>query len=340
MKLLDSVTVSHKSEERHIELYQGDLTEMSPEDAVDVLVVSAFPDDYTPTPNSLIGALDRKGISVAKLAEAKAVDLRKDFSCWMSEEITSSDPGIQFKRILCFEPLIRGKPPDVVRDIFQSLMCFMDSDISMESVAMPLVASGDQNIPVVDMLQPLFDAAVHWLEVGCPIKYLKIVQHNELKASEMKGVFSLLKKQYIKNDGVGGPGYDIFISYSHANKDFVISLAEGLKRHRPGVRIFLDRNVLRGGVAWQQEIYRAIDDCRKVVAVYSPDYLSSKMCKEEYNIARLRDRDSGGKVLLPVYLHSINLSPHMKVVQYIDCREGDKHKLQAACKEIVAKLDD
>ena len=95
MKILDGLTVFHGSEESRFELYQGDLSSMPPEEAVDVLVVSAFPDDYTPTPGSLIGALAKKGVSLAGLAEKKAVDLRGNYACWLSEEIMSPDPGIQ-----------------------------------------------------------------------------------------------------------------------------------------------------------------------------------------------------------------------------------------------------
>lgn len=336
MKLLDSLTIKDSSDAHVIELCHGDLTEMPPDEAVDVLVVSAFPDDYTPTPRSLIGSLYKKGISLADLAKDKEVDLRQNYSCWLSKEIRRDAPGIQFNRILCFEPATRGTPPEVVTDIFQSLMCFLDTDIPISKVAMPLIASGDQNVPLVDMLDPLFDAAVHWMELGLPIQCLKIVQHSELKAAEMKGVFSILKKKHQMNGK--GKRYDVFISYCHVNKEAADFLAKELRTRRPDLRIFLDRNVLNPGIAWQQTIYDAIDDCRIVVAVYSPQFLASKMCREEYNIARLRDRDSNRDILLPLYLHTGNLPPHMRVVQYIDCREGDKNKLRGACQKILAHL--
>jgi len=58
-----------------IELWQGDLTGLAPDDAVDALLISAFPDDYTPTPESLIGALAAKGLSVDALARYKDFDI-------------------------------------------------------------------------------------------------------------------------------------------------------------------------------------------------------------------------------------------------------------------------
>src|SRR5579863_3166235 len=100
MKLLDQLTVHHKSGERYIELFQGDLTSMPPEEAVDILVVSAFPNIYTPVPGTLIGALNTKGVSVKSLAGSKALDLRKNYSCWLSQEIKSTAPGIAFRQIL------------------------------------------------------------------------------------------------------------------------------------------------------------------------------------------------------------------------------------------------
>ena len=70
MKLLGTITIRGAGGKR-IELYQGDLTSLGPDQGFDMLVVSAFPDDYLPTRNSLIGALHRKGLSVANLAAAK-----------------------------------------------------------------------------------------------------------------------------------------------------------------------------------------------------------------------------------------------------------------------------
>ncbi len=120
-----------------------------------------------------------------------------------------------------------------------------------------------------------------------------------------------------------------------ANADFLIA---ELQRERNDLRIFLDRLELNTGVAWQQKIYDALDQCDKIVALYSPDYLSAKMCKEEFNIALYRQRESGGTVLLPIYLYSTDLPTYMKVVQYQDCREADTTWLRQASQEILKSL--
>jgi hypothetical protein len=105
---------------RHVELLVGDLANIPSEHAVDVLVISAFPNDYSPTANSLIGALDRRGVSVSELASAKQFDLRDNFSCWLSREVVADVPDLHFKRILCFEPIARGSPtyPTFISSVF------------------------------------------------------------------------------------------------------------------------------------------------------------------------------------------------------------------------------
>ena len=340
MHLLDSISVKHGSKSRHVELYLGDLAEIPREEAVDLLVISAFPNDYAPTPTSLIGALWQRGLSVADLARTKAVDLREAFSCWLSEEV--SDASLGFKRVLCFEPLVRGAPAEVVGEIFQSLMPFAHGKPPIATMAMPVVASGDQGVPPVVMLEPLIDAAVHWLAIGLPVDRLKIVERSERKAAELGQRFAELKERHVA-PGDAGPAsftYHVFISYSHQNLGAVEFMVQELKRLRPDVRVFLDRQDIRTGVAWQQHLFDALDDCHTVVAVYSPPYLRSKVCKEEFNIALFRHRESETGVLLPVYLRSADLPTYMKLVQYIDCREADRDKMREACRQILAQLED
>ena len=146
MNLINSIQV-RDGQDKRIELYQGDLTALSPTEAFDLLVVSAFPNDYIPTNGSLIGALFRKGLSIASLSAAEEIDLRESFSCWLSREFTPEDSGLRFRRILCFEPLFRGRPPELVGDIFRALTPILAERPDIKSIALPVVAAGDQGYP-------------------------------------------------------------------------------------------------------------------------------------------------------------------------------------------------
>ena len=77
MRLVDSITVTDGTTERSIALYEGDLAALPPEHKVDYLIVSAFPDNYTPTPGSVIGALQRAGLSARWTEDDENVQKRK-----------------------------------------------------------------------------------------------------------------------------------------------------------------------------------------------------------------------------------------------------------------------
>src|SRR5260370_12341364 len=147
LQRLDAITVLPSGGgTRRVELYQGDLTDLGDDQAVDVLVVSAFPNDYSPVPGTLIAALEAKGISVAELARRKAFDLRHAFSCWLSAEIPPEKrrPGIRFRRLLCFEPHWRGgsrHPAQAVEELYLALTPFMSSSLDLTTVAMPPLAA-------------------------------------------------------------------------------------------------------------------------------------------------------------------------------------------------------
>ncbi|XP_027053931.1 uncharacterized protein LOC113681070 [Pocillopora damicornis] len=142
----DTISLTTSSGVSSIQLCIGDITKLSKEEQVDVLVVSAFPGDYSPTPSSLIGALSiNLGISVRNLSQDKEEDLRKQYFCWWSKPLHERH---SFRRILCFEGGFgsRGSsPPKVVGAVFRCLIPILSGkDSKGGSVIMPLLASGDQ----------------------------------------------------------------------------------------------------------------------------------------------------------------------------------------------------
>ena len=343
MKLLDSIRIQGNGEKR-VELYEGDLTEVEQVDEFDLLVISAFPNDYIPTPSSLIGALYRKGLSVGKLASDKDIDLREAYSCWLSKDLKPEHHGLVFKRILCFEPQTRGRPPEVVGDIFRALTPILADCQDIQKIAMPVVAAGDQGYSITEMLEPLLDAAIHWLEIGLPLTRIKIVTRNASGINDALSVFNAKKNTYIPSEDLASQAnpedeqYDVFISYSRRNSSESSQIEQSLRDVSPGLKIFVDRQSLNIGSAWQPEIFETLDRCKKVVALLSPDYLGSKVCKEEFNIAWIRARETEHDIIFPIYLYTAPLPTYMKYLNFFDCREGDASRFDEAARLLVNSI--
>lgn len=275
MKVLDAISVVTASGEKRLELCHGDLTNMRT--SVDLLIISAGPKDYIPTPGSVIGALHRKGIVVAELAMTRELDLREGFSCWLSREVDSPDPGIRFRRLLCVEPRRYHTVSELVSSFFRALIAVLAGAPYGRTAAMPVVFSGGAGMPVSRMTEALVDGAIHWMALGLPLECLKIVVYDEADAQQAARAFLLRKPRY--SETPFGPRtevtHDVFLSYAHANMneaDFIISI---LRRISAGIRIFKDRKVVKVGGVFQHELFMALDSCRKVIALLSPEYVAS-----------------------------------------------------------------
>lgn len=338
VRVLETMHIQHSSGPRKIELLLGDLSAIPDEHAVDTLIVSAFPGSYEPLPHTLIGALDRRGLSVQELSEHKEIDLRRFSNCWLSQPI--SDKTLNFRHLLCFEPFYSGhqSPASVVGDVFRSLVPFTSGEPWINSVAMPLVAAGDQRAAPLEMLDAILEQAVRWLSAGLSLDTLKIVLFDGLPPETVKAAEHLVRE---RTRALAGPQHedfrptrhDLFISYSHKDAQAVLDLVSRIKAVDPEVRLFFDQQSLRTGDDWQQGIFEAIGTSRKVVCLLSPDYLTSKVCIEEYNVAHMRNREEGD-VLIPVYLRSAELPHHMRLVQYIDVRENDPERLASLATQV------
>jgi hypothetical protein len=184
----------------------------------------------------------------------------------------------------------------------------------------------------------LIDAAYHWLAIGLPVETIKIVSYGDRDAAESATAFAAAKVG--RTSAAVAPStkrkYDVFVSYSRKNRSVGASInAELTKRN---LRTFFDEQSLERGVAWQQKIFEALDSCSRMIAVYSPDYIQSKVCQEEFNIAWARGRNESLSVILPIYWQSTELPTYMSMLNYIDCREQNEAQLHQACNEIALSL--
>ena len=336
MQLLDTLDVPSSGGIRRIELLKGDLSAIPVEHAVDALAVSAFRGSYAPVRGTLIGALHRRGLSVEDLARHKEVDLLDISNCWISGPIENTE--LNFRHLLCIEPAVNKQAPAAVGDVFRSLIPYVTGEPWISRIALPLLSAGNQGFDPVDMLRAILDASIHWLSTGLPLAVMKIVIY-EREPDELIARAQETFRWYAANMDVQRSqedNWDVFVSYSHADADVVGNLVDRMRKLDPTIRVFHDRSELAAGNAWQHRIFAAIDASRKVVCLFSPEYLKSDVCLEEYNIAHLRNREEG-EILIPAYLRSTALPSYMRLLQYVDVRECDSDRLDDLAHRLVGK---
>lgn len=144
---------------RQIEVIRGNLDKL--ELHADLLVCSAFKNDYMPSHSSLIGALmEAYGISVERLAEKPDMNL-KDLGIWISTPLEQAP----FKRIACLE--MEGQESRLqtyFETVFFSLFKANRLGYGIETIAMPLIGSGNQAMDRADIFVPLIAEALNAFE--------------------------------------------------------------------------------------------------------------------------------------------------------------------------------
>ena len=197
MQLLSQINIPQKAGDATIQLLQGDLTAIPKEHAVDILAISAYPNNYEVVDNAtLMAALYAKGIIVADLAKDKEGDLLGNLNCWLSKPLPpEQQKQFNFKKILCFEPPPGSEREKLVANIFRCINNFA-FDKQNNIIALPVLASGNQKVPMEIMLPAILDAAIFWLESGLPLSCIKLVLRSESQVAAALPIFTLAKEQY------------------------------------------------------------------------------------------------------------------------------------------------
>ena len=82
---------------------------------------------------------------------------------------------------------------------------------------------------------------------------------------------------------------NIFISYSHANKNIVVQVASRLKKVH---NVWIDDDYLFGGKVQDVEISKGIDNATLFLPFISENYCSSKPCFKEISTAENKEKKS------------------------------------------------
>jgi formylglycine-generating enzyme required for sulfatase activity len=117
------------------------------------------------------------------------------------------------------------------------------------------------------------------LDIYCTIKQIVIIKVQELNYSPFRVLESLMAR--------------IFVSYSRKNKEFCKQLTNELQKR--AFDFWVDWEGIPPTVDWMKEIEKGIEEADTFLAIVTPDWISSKVCIDELDIAV-----KNGKRLIPV----------------------------------------
>ena len=181
MERLNLIEIETRWGYRTFELYHGDITQL--DEPVDLLVISALPNNYDPIPNTVVWALqERRSIIVGELAQHPEFDFRHIFGCWVAR--LSHEP--MYQRLLCIESSVRTQIfANALRNIPVVLAMLEALDIPTHSLALPLLGAGNQAIAPELVMQPMLDATRKSLSRLQYLEKIVFVEYNVHRAQSL-----------------------------------------------------------------------------------------------------------------------------------------------------------
>jgi len=133
------------------------------------------------------------------------------------------------------------------------------------------------------------------------------------------------------------PQRHVFLSYRSLERQFALKLAATLRG--AGVRVWVDclTEGIRPGDDWPRSIQEALNGCRALIAVVSPDYVRSQTCLQE-----LHQASALARAIFPVLLKPVAISERplelarLQQVDFSVARTEDA--FNAACARLVERL--
>ena len=229
MKPLNLIDIETPWGFRTFELHQGDITQLDMD--VDVLVVSAFKGNYAPVPGTIIEALlNNLQIDLRELAKAREFDLVDVFGCWTAQVV----PKNKFGRIICAE-MVGGKleAKEVVENVFAVLSMLEMKNIKPETLALPVLGAGQQQLSATEIIKNLLDCAVRYMHQSSSIRKILFVARQENRAKEldqaMNGLLGRVKVVVPRGDW-----------YDHTRRQILTSIQTGAQLAGKNTSVFVD----------------------------------------------------------------------------------------------------
>lgn len=288
------------------------------DEQIDILTTSAFMNAYNPTPNTIFRALWDMGISVANLAMRPMIDLRHTCHTWLSDAISKRVCNIH--RIGCVE-LIGGsffhtEHSQIEHSMLNSIQAYFRMldiasiyDVEMDTLALPILGSGCQQIAADLMIVPLLNECISFLKRNRKIKRVYFIERNPAKAN-MVAEYVRTSYHILAQTSTPAPAPQkrpmVFISYTTPDRNVADNLCAKLEAK--GLRVwYAPRNVVGPYAA---AISKAIEECTHFVVILSPRCMDSQHVLNEIDLAfqRLPNHIK----FKPLRINEFDLTPSFK----------------------------
>lgn len=277
---------------KSIEVYYCDITHF--DERIDILTTSAFAGSYTPTPNTVFSALQEVGISVRNLAARPFLDLRQNCHTWLSEAVYA--PYSRICRIGCVELLSHATLQSTKEELEQSMLNSIQAyfrmldiaaiyGVKMETVALPLLGAGSQNISAGMILIPLLNECVSCLKRNSEVKRICFIERNPRKVEQIR--ISIQQSHNISRQSVSfqyipnKPRALAFISYSSGDRIIADNLCAKLEQR--GIAAWYAPRNVQGPYA--SAIAQAIEKCTHFIVILSQNSMASEHVLNEIDLA-------------------------------------------------------
>jgi hypothetical protein len=117
--------------------------------------------------------------------------------------------------------------------------------------------------------------------------------------------------------------YDVFISHSNKDKNFVLKLAKDLMEN--GINVWLDEWNLGLGDTIADSINKAIEESRFIFLIMSPDYFNSAWTTQEWNMAMHSEMTENSIRTIPIYYRDCVIPPILQSKQWADFRNPENY---------------
>jgi len=300
--------------EKSLSVYNGNILDLP--ETVDVLTASAFYRSYYPVPGTVFEALNSIGIPVHTLAAQPEMDLRTLCNVWLSAQIPGN-PG-SIRRIGCVETDRHSSHTasdhglmHSIRAYFQMLDIAATYDIPVETVALPLLGGGRQEIRPDLVSIPLIRECTEFLKRNPRAKRILFADYNPQNAIALS---TALENSYSLQDRPSSSASSVpadcstekmtFISYSSPDRNIADNLCSKLEAN--GMKVwYAPRNISTNDYA--SGIAAAITSCSHFVVIISKNSMLSQHVLNEIDLA-FRELNRGIR-FLPLRLDEEELAP-------------------------------